>query len=70
MTKVSSTLSITNKLLTENNNRNTQPNDDFGVPIPDVNFQKYLTEKLNILVTEGTVADRELIKNITSFRCM
>ena len=70
VSKVSNTLSITNKLLTEINSRIEVPSDDFRVAIPDVNFQKYLTEKLNILVTEGTVADRELIKNITSFRCM
>ena len=50
LAKVSNTLSITNKLLTEINSRIEVPSDDFRVAIPDVNFQKYLTEKLGIVV--------------------
>ena len=44
LNKVSRTLSITNKLLTEINNRNEVPSDDFRVSIPDVIFQKYLSQ--------------------------
>ena len=68
LSKVSSTLSITNKLLTEINNRNAVPSDDFRVPIPDVNFQKYLNEKLGIVFTEGTVAYQD-IKDVTVVEC-
>ena len=68
LSKVSSTLSITNKLLNEINSRSSVPSDDFRVPIPDVNFQKYLTEKLGIVVTEGTVSYGD-IKEVTKVDC-
>ena len=66
LTKVSNTLSITNKLLKEIDNR--EPSDDFRVAIPDVNFQRYLSEKLGIDVTEGTVAYVD-VKNVTKIDC-
>ncbi len=68
LAKVSKTLSITNKLLNEINSRSSVPSDDFRVAIPDVNFQKYLTEKLGIVVTEGTVAYGD-VKNVTKIEC-
>ena len=66
MAKVSNTLSITNKLLNEIDNR--EPSDDFRVAIPDVNFQRYLSEELGIDVTEGTVAYGD-VKNVTKIEC-
>ena len=66
LAKVSNTLSITNKLLNEIDNR--EPSDDFRVAIPDVNFQKYLSKELGIDVSEGTVAYGDL-KEVTEIKC-
>lgn len=68
LTKVANTLSITNKLLTEINNRDEEPSDDFRVAIRDVNFQKFLSKELGINVTDGTVAYRD-IKVVTIIKC-
>ena len=66
LTKVSNTLSITNKLLKEIDNR--EPSDDYRVAILDVNFQKYLSEELGIEVTEGTVTYED-VKNVSEIKC-
>ena len=65
LAKVSSTLSITNKLLNEIDNR--EPSDDFRVAIPDENFQRYLSEELGIDVNEGTVAYGD-VKDVTEVK--
>ena len=50
LAKVSSTLALTNKILQEIENRNTLPSNDFRVSIPDINFQKYLTNAFGIVI--------------------
>ena len=55
LSKVSSTLALTNKLLQEIENRNALPSNDFRVSIPDINFQKYLTDIEGLVITDNSV---------------
>ena len=66
--KVSSTLALTNKLLQEIENRNVLPSNDFRVSIPDINFQKYLTDTFGIVITDNSVAYGD-IKHIEKIKC-
>jgi len=68
LSKVSSTLALTNKLLKEIDNRNTLPINDFRVSIPDINFQKYLTDTFEIVITDNSVAYGD-IKQIEKINC-
>jgi hypothetical protein len=63
--KVSKTLSITNKLLNEIENR--EPSDDFRITIPDVIFQEYLKD-IGVEVQNGAVSYGD-IKNIGFIQC-
>ena len=65
LAKVSKTLAITNKLLTEIENR--EPSDDFRVVIPDEAFQEYLKD-IGVSVENGTVAYGD-VKNIEKIEC-
>ena len=60
LSKVSSTLALTDKLLQEIENRNTLPSNDFRVAIPDINFQKYLTDTFGIVITDNSVQYGEI----------
>ena len=68
LAKVSSTLALTNKLLQEIENRNTLPSNDFRVAIPDINFQKYLTDTFGIVISDNSVAYGD-IKHIEKIDC-
>ncbi len=68
LSKVSSTLALTNKLLQEIENRNTLPSNDFKVSIPDINFQKYLINTFGIVITDNSVAYGD-IKHIEEIDC-
>jgi hypothetical protein len=68
LAKVSNILMLTNKLLQEIDSRNKLPSNDFRIHIPDYFFQKYLTNKLGIQITNCTVEYGE-IKNIEEINC-
>jgi hypothetical protein len=68
LAKASSTLALTNKLLQEIENRNTLPSNDFRVSIPDINFQKYLTDTFEIVITDNSVAYGD-INHIEKINC-
>jgi len=65
LARVSKTLTITNKLLNEIDNR--EPSDDYKVAIPDEAFQEYLKD-IGVKVNNGAVTYGD-IKNIEIIQC-
>ena len=62
------TIEITNKLLNEINSRSVLPSDDFQIAVPDINFQRFLSENMGMFVSNGYVSYKE-VKTVKELNC-